>query len=114
MGSRQHWGKSLPVGGSAGSSAESLGTSPFENEDPKAVAEGEMTPSLPGTQRACCCFSSSDSVTPWTVARQAPLSMGPSRREYGSGPLCPPSEDLPDPGIEPASYLCIGRQTLYR
>ena len=39
----------------------------------------------------------------WTVARQAPLSMGFSRQEYWSGLPCPPPEDLPDPGIKPAS-----------
>ena len=42
-------------------------------------------------------------VTPWTVARQAPLSMGFSRQEYWSGLLCPPPEDLPDPGIKSVS-----------
>ena len=42
-------------------------------------------------------------VTLWTVARQAPLSMGFSRQEYGKGLPCPPPEDLPDPGIEPES-----------
>ena len=42
-------------------------------------------------------------VTPWTVARQAPLSMGISRQEYWSGQPCPPPGDLPDPGIEPLS-----------
>ena len=42
-------------------------------------------------------------VTLWTVACQAPLSMGFSRREYWSGLPCPPPEDLPNPGIEPAS-----------
>ena len=41
-------------------------------------------------------------ATPWTVARQAPLSMGFSRQEYWSGLPCPPG-DLPDPGIEPTS-----------
>ena len=41
-------------------------------------------------------------VTPWTVARQAPLSMGFSWQEYWSGLSCPPLGDLPDPGIEPA------------
>ena len=41
-------------------------------------------------------------VTLRTVARQAPLSMGFSRREYWSGLPCPPP-DLPNPGIEPAS-----------
>ena len=39
----------------------------------------------------------------WTVARQAPLSMGFSRQEYWSGLLCPPPGDLPDPGTEPTS-----------
>ena len=42
-------------------------------------------------------------VTPWTVAHQAPLSMGFSRQEHWSGLPCPPPGDLPDPGIEPES-----------
>ena len=42
-------------------------------------------------------------VTPWTIALQAPLSMGFSRQEYWSGLPCPPSGDLPNPGIEPES-----------
>ena len=42
-------------------------------------------------------------VTPWTAARQAPLSMGFFRQEYWSGLPCPPPGDLPDPGIEPGS-----------
>ena len=41
-------------------------------------------------------------VTPWTVAFQAPQTMGFSRQEYWSGLLCPPPGDLPDPGIQPA------------
>ena len=41
--------------------------------------------------------------TPWTVAHQAPLSMGFSRQAYWSGLLWPPPGDLPDPGIEPES-----------
>ena len=46
----------------------------------------------------------SDSWTSlWTVARQAPPSLGFSRQEYWSGlPFLPPG-DLPDPGIEPGS-----------
>ena len=40
---------------------------------------------------------------PWTVAHQAPLTMGFSRQEYWNGLLLPPPGDLPDPGIEPAS-----------
>ena len=46
-------------------------------------------------------------VTPWTAACQAPLSMGFSRQEYLSGLLCPPSEDLSDPGIKPASLTSL-------
>ena len=42
-------------------------------------------------------------VTPWTVACQAPLSMGFSRQEYWSGLPFPSPGDLPDPGIEPGS-----------
>ena len=42
-------------------------------------------------------------VTPWTVAHQAPLSMGFSRQEYWSGLPFTSSGDLPDPGIEPRS-----------
>ena len=40
-------------------------------------------------------------ATPWTVAHQAPWSMGFSRQEYWSGLAFPPSGDLPDAGIEP-------------
>ena len=46
----------------------------------------------------------SDSVTPWTVAHQSPLSMGFSRKEYWSGLPFPPPEDLLNSGIEP-KYL---------
>ena len=42
-------------------------------------------------------------VTPWTIACQAPLSMGFPRQEYWSGLPFPPPGDLPDPGIEPKS-----------
>ena len=41
--------------------------------------------------------------TLWTVAHQALLSMGFSRQEYWSGLLCPPPEDLPNPGIKLSS-----------
>ena len=42
-------------------------------------------------------------ATPWTIACQAPLSMGFSRQEYWSGLPFPTPGDLPDLGIEPAS-----------
>ena len=44
-------------------------------------------------------------VTPWTVALQAPLSMGFSRQGYWSGWPCPPPRDLPNPGIEPVPLM---------
>ena len=59
-----------------------------------------------------CLLSHSSCVqlfaTPWTVARQAPLSMGFSRQEYWSGLPCPP------PGIFPTQesnqrFLCLLR-----
>ena len=53
-----------------------------------------------------CCSVVPDFVTPWTVAHQAPLSMGFSRQEYWSGLPCPPSGDLPNPGIESRSPYC--------
>ena len=41
----------------------------------------------------------------WTVAHQAPLSMGLSRQKYWSGLPFPSPGDLPDPGMEPASLM---------
>ena len=41
--------------------------------------------------------------TPWTIAYQAPPSMGFSRQEYWSGLPFPSPGDLPDPEIEPGS-----------
>ena len=42
-------------------------------------------------------------VTLWTVAGQAPLSLGFPRQEYWSRLLCPSPGDIPNPGIEPTS-----------
>ena len=42
-------------------------------------------------------------ATPWTIAHQAPLSMGFSGQEYWIGLTCPPPGDLPYPEIEPVS-----------
>ena len=44
-------------------------------------------------------------VMQWTIACQAPLSMGFSRQEYWSGFSCPHPGDLHDPGIVPVSYM---------
>ena len=46
---------------------------------------------------------SNSSATPWTVARQAPLSLGFCRQEYWSGLPFPSPEGLPHPGIGPPS-----------
>ena len=48
-------------------------------------------------------------MTPWVVARQAPLSMGFSRQGYCSGLPFPPPGDLPDPGVEPSSPALASR-----
>ena len=47
-------------------------------------------------------------VTLWTVANQAPPSMGFSRQVYWSGLPWPPPGYLPNPGIEPSSHLSPG------
>ena len=57
----------------------------------------------------CACTQSFSCVqlfaTLWTVAYQAPLSKGFSQQDYWSGLPFPPPQDLPDPGIEPASLI---------
>ena len=50
-------------------------------------------------------FIGPDSVILWTVARQSTLSIGFSRQEDWSGLPYPTPEDLPDPGIEPTSFI---------
>ena len=52
---------------------------------------------------------SDSSVTPWTVAHQASLSMGFSRQEYWSVSPFPSSGALPYPGTEPVSPALAGR-----
>ena len=53
----------------------------------------------------------SDSLQPWTIPRQAPLSMEFLRQEYWSGLPFPFPGDLPDPGMEP-QISC--RQIVYQ
>ena len=63
---------------------------------PRGRKESDMTERLNVTElMPVCCHSSRVRlfVTPWTVARQAPLSMGLSRQEYWSG------LPFPNPGI---------------
>ena len=55
---------------------------------------------------SCVCFRHVQLfATPWTIAHQAPLSMGFSRKEYWTGLPFPSPGDLPDPGIEPTSLM---------
>ena len=48
-------------------------------------------------------------VTTWTIAHQAPLSMGFPRQEYWSMLPFPSPGDLPDPGIKPVSPVLADR-----
>ena len=62
----------------------------------------------PHTHTHCCIHAQPLShvqlfATPWTVAHQAPLSMGFPREEHWNGLPFPSPGDLPAPGIEPAS-----------
>ena len=57
----------------------------------------------------CACWVTSvvsnSFMTPWAVARQAPLSMGFSRQKYWNGLPRPPPGDLPDLRIKPMSLM---------
>ena len=53
-------------------------------------------------------LQSSDSANPWSVAYQAPLSMGFPRQEYWSALPFPSPGELPDPGMEPTSPALAG------
>ena len=55
------------------------------------------------------CIVVSDSATPWTIARQAPLSMGFSRQEYWRGLPFPSPGDLPQPGTKPVFPALAGK-----
>ena len=46
-------------------------------------------------------------ATPWTVAHQAPLSMGFPRQEHWSGLPFPSLGNLPNPGIEPGPLMSL-------
>ena len=64
--------------------------SDFQNERSESVSHSVMSDSF---------------ATPWTIARQAPLSMKFSWEEYWSGLPFPSPGDLPDPGIKPESLV---------
>ena len=81
------------------------------------MLEETLSGTMLGTSYVSMCFTASpndprgshsfvsNSATPWTGARQAPLSMGFSRHECWSKLPCPPPEGLPHPGIEPTSLM---------
>ena len=73
-----------------------------QNNRMNAAHESEFTPLVSVLSRlsGVCLFA-----TPWSVARQAPLSMGFSRQEYWSELPFPSPGDLPDPGIELTSLI---------
>ena len=61
----------------------------------------DQTSEGPACKLSCfCCVQLF--ATLWTIAHQAPPSMGFSREESWSGSPCPPPGDLPRPGIEPS------------
>ena len=64
---------------------------------------------LPTLVRVCMLCHIWLFVTLWTVARQAPLSIGFPRQEYWNGLPHPPPGDLPDPGFKPTSPALVGR-----
>ena len=70
---------------------------------------GPVSMGLRGPGNPCAgCSVMSDSVTPWTIASQASLSIGFPRQESWSGlPFTPPG-DLPNPGIEIMSPAMAG------
>ena len=76
----------------------------FQTYENKHLKKGVVVGGL--VAQLCLTFA-----TPWTVARQASLSMGFSRREYWSGLPCPSPRLLPHPGITPGFLHC--RQILF-
>ena len=79
---------------------------------PSAESSDLLTFPVLNTYACVCSVTSvvSDSATPWTVARQAPLCMGFSRKEHWSGWPRPPPGDLPHPE---SHVSCTGRQVSY-
>ena len=112
--SRQEYWNGLPC-----PSAGDLPNPGFEHQSPELQADSLLT-ELPGRlERLFLSISIHRSLsrvqlfaTPWTVAHQAPPSMGFSRQEYWNGLPFPSPGDLPDLGIKPCLLYC--RQILYR
>ena len=76
------------------------------------LSVGEEADRKMKTRCMLSCFSHAQLfATVWTIVHQAPLSMGFSRQGYWSALPCPPPEDLPNPGFEPASPVSPALQT---
>ena len=86
----------------AGCESPTRSVPPREQAGPPLKTKVNNLASYP---RACICAQSFSSVpcfvTPWTAARQAPLSTKFSRQEYWNGLPVPPPVDLCGPGMEP-------------
>ena len=81
--------------------------------DHKFTQKNQLTPSQKfqtNTKHFVCEVASVlfNSAAPWTVAHQAPLSMGFPRQEYWSGMPFPSPGDLLNPGIKPTSPALAG------
>ena len=95
----------------SGSTFPSPGNLPDSGISPvsSALQADSLLSEPPGKPMVCMlsCFSYVQlCATPWTAARQAPLSMGFSRQEHWSHLPFPPPVDLSNPGITPTS-LCL-------
>ena len=81
-------------------------------DSPRAEPEAELGEGITHLALGIWYFAysvlSNSFVTPWTVACQAPLSMGFPRQEYWSGLPFPPLGDLPHPGMEIMSPALVG------
>ena len=64
------------------------------------LRNSEVTDKMPKSEKCWLLSRVQLFVTPWTVPRQAPLSIGFSRQEYWSGLPFPPPGDPPNTGIE--------------
>jgi len=94
------WGDSFETGCDLGLLV--AGLAPGQTSSP---ATGQRDYKGLQTTTRTVCVTVAQSCPPlcnlWTMARQAPLSVGFPRQEYWSGLPFPPPGDLPDPGIEP-------------
>ena len=85
------------------------GYSQWGHKELDMTAATEQAQTAPQNRMCVHAQSLQSCPTSWTVAHQAPLSMGFSRQEYWSGLPCLPPDDLPDPRIQMGSHALAGR-----